>query len=167
MRKRWLLLVSVISIVALGACGPVAVDEGAGGGSITPTPTPGGSGTPTPAPATQPSFATFNSAIEPILVAQACGGAGCHAAPGGGGVDLVTTGPTPAQVQANYDQLACNGPLDTFTPPAGTLLDRFCTGTTALATAAQHSTRTLTNADCAALVNWVQTGTAGSLPQCL
>lgn len=172
MRNGWKVFFVAAFVVA---CGPVAVQEGSGG--VTPTPTPSGSpsATPTPAPAaTPPSQASFDTNVQPILDAKTCGRAGCHMPPsGGGGVNLVTmpTVATPANKITNVSYIACNGPLDTFQPAAGSFLTFFCTNATTPQTASTHVPSryvagTFTAADCTAMFNWVATGSAGALPSC-
>lgn len=162
-------------LATLAACGPVEMEMGAGGGSTptpTPTATPTATPSPTPTPAATPSLATFTSDVQPILEAQGCGVMGCHLAPGNAGVDLVTTAMAPANdIQSNFNELACNGPLDTFNPAAGAVVDFFCVyagngAANATAQATQHNNRTFSTANCVAFVGWIESGGAGALPTC-
>lgn len=87
-------------------------------------------------------------------------------------MELVTTSSaTLAEVQSNFDELSCNGPLDTFNPAAGAIVDFFCDTTggtvTALPSANQHRTRTFSTQNCIDWISWIETGGTGSeLPTC-
>ncbi len=160
---RRLLALSLIT-AAIAACSPVEMEMG-NGGTLVP------SATPDPAQFT---------GVQSAIVANNCGnGTACHAAPGQGGLILVTTSSaTPADITENQRRLSCQQEVTTYDPPAGTITEYFCVdGTTPLPIGAvgsgppsnQHQSGVITPgfnaAACTALFTWLATG-SGNPPAC-
>lgn len=150
MRNSWF---GLISLVILIACSPVEMEMGTGG---TPTPTA--------APAT-PDPALFTP-VQATFVEETCGQTGCHIPPTGTS-DLViydTAGASAAEVAMNATAVSCGSRVDSYDPPSGVVVAYFCNANgTALAT--QHSARTFTDAQCASLLAWLESG-SGIPPNC-
>ena len=146
--------------LALVACGTVSVQEGDGS---TPRPT-----------ATPPSQATFDSSVQPILDAKMCGTVGCHdIGTRSGNVPLRTkptvANPSAGDMQSNLAALTCIGPLDSYSPPSGIVLDYFCNSSGAPAATSDHVPSKVAKFDaasCTALYAWVATGSPGPLGTC-
>lgn len=144
-------------------CGPNEVDMGQGGSNPTPTPT----ATATATPSATPNPAGFN-AIQTVLEIAAtpnranCGQATCHIAPNGGTAPFAmytAPGTAAADVDKNRLQLSCAPNIDDYTPQ-GLIIATFCNANGTALAAPQHAGRTnLTDADCAGLFAWLQTGT--------
>lgn len=163
MRITRLLVVTGLAISAAGlGCGPNEVDMGAGGSN----PTPSGTVTPTPTPSATPNPAMFD-AVQAFLEIGGtpnranCGQATCHIPPTGTGPFALYTaaGTAAADKDKNRIQLSCLPNIDNYVPE-GLVISTFCNPNGTAQTAPQHAGRTnLTNADCAALFSWLQSGT--------
>lgn len=155
-------LVAGVGVAFVLGCGANEVDMGEGGLNPTPTPT----ATATPTPSATPNPASFTPVQTFLEIGGApnranCGQATCHIPPAGTGpFALYTAAATAtADVEKNRVQLSCAPNIDDYSPQ-GLVIATFCSATGTALTAPQHAGRTnLTDADCAALFTWLQSGT--------
>lgn len=150
MRNAWAGLAALMILIA---CSPVEMEMGNGG---TPAPTTA---------AVTPDPALF-TAVQATYVEETCGQTGCHTPPTGTS-DLAiydTAGATAAQVEMNATETSCGSRVNSYDPPSGVIVAYFCNAN-GTALASQHSARTFTDAQCASLLAWLESG-SGIPPNC-
>jgi hypothetical protein len=160
MRITSVLVIAAMALTgAVVGCGANEVDMGEGGANPTPTVTV------TPTPSATPNPAMFD-AVQTFLEIGGtpnranCGQATCHIPPTGAGPFALytTTGTATADKDKNRIQLSCSPNIDNYVPE-GLVISTFCNPNGTAQTAPQHAGRTnLTNADCAAIFAWLQSG---------
>lgn len=146
-------MMGLLAAFLLVGCGPPLVED-LGGSTSSPSPTD------SPSSFAAPLQSEFEANVQPFFDnstgAQACNDADCHdeVAPQLGLTIYVS--PDATQLQANYDRLSCYPFVSSFDPPDSTLLGNFCNGD--VSNNIEHNLNTATDADCAAIYNWIATG---------